>query len=147
MRRLASSPLTVPLWTAVLRGVSRVGFLLSTFHCCSPCNSTATTPIGRRSRASTGDDRRSKLVRLLECRRRQKAQHTTHNVGMIVVPVARVLDRVLTAPMRAPLKQTQLANEPRIVGQPRQTAREYRQAFEIDRAFRPRTADVFKLKF
>src|SRR5215831_4764056 len=30
------------------------------------------------------------------------AQHTTHNVGIIVVTVARVLDRVLAASMRAP---------------------------------------------
>src|SRR5262245_23507092 len=30
------------------------------------------------------------------------AQHTTHNVGMIVVTIARVLDRVLAASMRAP---------------------------------------------
>src|SRR5262249_14528770 len=63
---------------------------------------------------------------------------------MIVVTIARVLDRVLAASMRAPLKQAQLANEPRIVGQPRQTAREHRQAFEVDGAFRPRTADVLK---
>jgi hypothetical protein len=56
---------------------------------------------------------------------------------MIVVTIARVLDGVLAASMRAPLEQAQLANEPRIVGQPRQTAREHRQAFEVDGAFRP----------
>jgi hypothetical protein len=37
---------------------------------------------------------------------------------MIVVTIARVLDGVFAGTMRAPLKQTQLANEPRIVGQP-----------------------------
>ena len=51
---------------------------------------------------------------------------------MIVVTIARVLDGVLAGTMRAPLKQAKLANEPRIVGQPRQTAREHRQAFEVD---------------
>ena len=56
---------------------------------------------------------------------------------MIVVTIARVLDGVLAGTMRAPLKQAKLANEPRIVGQPRQTAREHRQAFEVDGAFRP----------
>src|SRR5262249_21155460 len=32
------------------------------------------------NRATADDNWRSKLVRLLECGRRQKAQHTTHNV-------------------------------------------------------------------
>src|SRR5262245_64488280 len=63
---------------------------------------------------------------------------------MIVVTIARVLDGVFAGTMCAPLKQAKLANEPRIVGQPRQTAREHRQAFEVDGAFRPRTADVLK---
>src|SRR5262249_16579778 len=115
--------------------------------CCSPFDDS-TPPAPQVSNRATADDNwRSKLVRLLECGQRQKAQHTTHNVGMIVVTIARVLDGVFAGTMRAPLKQAKLANEPRIVGQPRQTAREHRQAFEVDGAFRPRTADVFKLKF
>src|SRR5262249_3014906 len=84
------------------------------------------------NRATADDNWRSKLVRLLECGRRQKAQHTTHNVGMIVVTIARVLDGVFAGTMRAPLKQTQLANEPRIVGRAHPAAREYWQAFEIE---------------
>src|SRR5262249_6967393 len=108
----------------------------SDVSCCSPFDDS-TPPAPQVSNRATADDNW----------RRQKAQHTTHNVGMIVVTIARVLDGVFAASMRAPLKQAKLANEPRIVGQPRQTAREHRQAFEVDGAFRPRTADVFKLKF
>ena len=79
--------------------------------CCSPFDdSTPPAPQGG-NRTTADDNRRSKLVRLLECGRRQKAQHTTHNVGIIVVTVARVLDRVLAASMRAPLKEAKLANE------------------------------------
>src|SRR5262249_25517346 len=100
-------------------GVWGVGFLLFTVYVFFPFVVSLPPPprwvIGAPPAINCG----SKLVRLLECGRRQKAQHTTHNVGIIVVTVARVLDRVLAASMRAPLKQTQLVNEPRIVGQPR----------------------------
>ena len=78
---------------------------------CSPFPNSALPAPQRTNRATAEDNRRSKLIRLLECGRRQKAQHTTHDVGMIVVTVARVLDRVLAAAMRAPLKQAKLANE------------------------------------
>src|SRR5262249_62421875 len=76
-------------------------------------------------RATARDTWRRKLVRLLECGRRQKAQHTTHIVGEIVMAIARMLDRILAAPMRAPLKQTQLANKARVIGQPREPTREH----------------------
>src|SRR5262249_54574961 len=92
--------------------------------CCSPFDDS-TPPAPQVSNRATADDNW----------RRQKAQHTTHNVGMIVVTIARVLDGVFAASMLAPLKQAKLANEPRIVGQPRQTAREHRQAFEVDAPF------------
>src|SRR5215471_3820058 len=120
--RFVSSPLSAcagALSGGLEAGLDVLGLSAFDVSCCSPFDDS-TPPAPQMSNRATADDNwRSKLVRLLECGRRQKAQHTTHNVGMIVVTVARVLDRVLAASMRAPLKQTQLANEPRIVGQPR----------------------------
>src|SRR6516165_9263852 len=140
IRRFVSSPLSAcagALSGGLEAGLDVLGLSAFDVSCCSPFDDSTPPAPQVGNRATADDNRRSKLVRLLECGRRQKAQHTTHNVGMIVVTVARVLDRVLAASMRAPLEQAQLANEPRIVGQPRQTARDHRQAFEVDGAFRP----------
>src|SRR5262249_20833453 len=138
IRRFVSSPLSAcagALSGGLEGDLDVLGLSAFDVSCCSPFDDS-TPPAPQVSNRATADWR-SKLVRLLECGRRQKAQHTTHNVGMIVVTIARVLDGVFAGTMRAPLKQAKLANEPRIVGQPRQTAREHRQAFEVDGAFRP----------
>src|SRR5262249_20853399 len=105
--------------------------------CCSPFDDSTPPAPQVSNRATADDNRRSKLVRLLECGRRQKAQHTTHNVGMIVVTIARVLDGVFGGTMRAPLKQAKLAHQAVTVAKPSQTAREHRQAMGAEGAFRP----------
>src|SRR5262249_61523661 len=56
--------------------------------------------------------------------RPQKVKHTAHDVGVVVMAVAGMLDRVLAAPMRAPLKQAQLANNPPMIGHAYKSARE-----------------------
>ena len=86
---------------------------------------------------TASDDRRRSHRRLLESGWREKTEHATHNVREVVMTIARMLDRILAASVSAPFEQTKLASEASVIGQPRQTAREHRQAFEVDGAFRP----------
>src|SRR5262249_30780978 len=100
----------------------------------------------RHNTRRASSDRRHDRRRLFEGWRREQAEHAAHNVCMVVMTSAAMIDSIPPAPMRAPLKQAKLANKARMIRQPRQAAREYGQAFKIDHALRLRAAEVLETK-
>ena len=64
----------------------------------------------------------------------QCAQHPRQRIGVIVAPIAAMIDNVLAGARGAAFKQTQFANELRMIRDAHRAAHEMRQRFEIKRA-------------
>src|SRR4029077_12990284 len=62
----------------------------------------------------------------------EQLQHAADSVGMVIVTVATVIDRVFSASVDPALKQAQLSEKLGVVGQPDQASREQRGAFQVN---------------
>jgi hypothetical protein len=62
----------------------------------------------------------------------EQLQHAADGVGMVIVAVATVIDRVFSASVDAALKQAQLSEKLGVVGQPDQASREQRGALQVN---------------
>jgi hypothetical protein len=62
----------------------------------------------------------------------EQLQHAADSVGMVIVAVATVIDRVFSASVDPALKQAQLSEKLGVVGQPDQASREQRGAFQVN---------------